>query len=405
MKKTLLLLVCVALKTSASSQWTNQATGFTASHESIYCSDAENCLIGGWDGTVLKTVDGNNWTDAGNGIEKVSNVISTVYCIDKMHCFASSAQHLYKTDDGAASWTEISTPENGLYGFQFLNSQEGYALAGGKLLKTIDGGTNWNIHPSNLPFAQNVKAQLIAFTENTALAVVHDIPSKQRYIYRSLDDGTNWLLQYQDTLISPSRALQFASDSVIYLCGATNGYLLKSTDAGLSWAMLANPFTDLGEGFLSLDFISATSGYLVGPQGVFLKTIDGGENWITETYPTSTPFVSVSIADSQTAYAVANGNVLAKTTNAQLLSTQELEFGKAVQVFPNPVKDLLTVKVAQVDQGIQFILSDLQGRIVLQTTLKEKENQLPTAEFPAGTYLYQIQVNRLSVSGGKIMLN
>ena len=71
-------------------------------------------------------------------------------------------------------------------------------------------------------------------------------------------------------------------------------------------------------------------------------------------------------------------------------------------VFPNPVRDNLTVKV-DVEKAV-FSLYDLSGKVILETHVIFGENMIRVNAIPNGTYLYQIQnISDKNVSAGKIL--
>src|SRR5690606_10204844 len=56
---------------------------------------------------------------------------------------------LLKTTDGGTNWTELVRPPNSgfwYYSLHFLNDNDGYVGGtGGNILKTTDGGQNWTV--------------------------------------------------------------------------------------------------------------------------------------------------------------------------------------------------------------------------------------------------------------------
>lgn len=72
---------------------------------------------------------------------------------------------------------------------------------------------------------------------------------------------------------------------------------------------------------------------------------------------------------------------------AQLTSDSKLT------VYPNPVKEQLTLKVDGVFNAYQITLTDLSGRVLLSNTINEKVKKLDFTNYPKGTYLLRTGVN------------
>jgi endoglucanase len=66
----------------------------------------------------------------------------------------------------------------------------------------------------------------------------------------------------------------------------------------------------------------------------------------------------------------------------------EKDKDKILQVFPNPVKDKLTVLSASKDE---FKITDLLGRIILRGILSDNQTDIDVSKMPSGLYLLQIK--------------
>ena len=63
-----------------------------------------------------------------------------------------------------------------------------------------------------------------------------------------------------------------------------------------------------------MHFVGAMSGWAVGEDGYFLKTIDGGANWTSKSLNFSTNFFDVHFVDAQVGWAVGDYGYILKTT-------------------------------------------------------------------------------------------
>lgn len=69
----------------------------------------------------------------------------------------------------------------------------------------------------------------------------------------------------------------------------------------------------------------------------------------------------------------------------------------AMQVFPNPTSQNLTIALAQAQSNTAYTLTDLQGRIVMQGRLQGLQTTLNVQELAKGMYVLQVGDQRKSV--------
>ncbi len=83
------------------------------------------------------------------------------------------------------------------------------------------------------------------------------------------------------------------------------------------WGLQAeyDPYTFGTTTLYDLDFIDENSGWLVGNNGLIVKTTNGGESWDTQTSGTSLNLFGVDFINSLTGWAVGNSGLILKTTN------------------------------------------------------------------------------------------
>ena len=240
---------------------------------------------------VLKTTNGGRtWTRVSNRgrLEAVDFVTSlTGYAIlnawwDEYP--PSTAYAIYKTTDGGRNWKRVyyGGPESGstaigqLVGIRCTKSQQCVVGAGGTIVLSLDG-THWSEASSPMP-------------------VLHDLS------FTTAAEG--WAVRQQ--LFNDGERV-----------GAIPGYsrsLLKTTDAGATWAEVPLPDSRLGEWAV---FSSATNGWLSGFEdnpsklGTVYSTADGGSSWTTSTAIAGRPF----FIDSQHGWAPGAGSSVARTTD------------------------------------------------------------------------------------------
>ena len=167
-----------------------------------------------------------------------------------------------------SGWISQSVSSNiFLYGVHFVNSNTGwtsglwgsYPNLKGIILKTTNGGTNWNTQVNDI-----VTLTSVYFTDaNTGCAV-----GDSGRIFKTTNGGNNWS-------IIPS---------------GTNKYLN------------------------CIFFIDNSTGWSAGYTGTILKTTNGGNNWIAQSSGLSVSFNSISFVDYNTGWISSSSNIILKTT-------------------------------------------------------------------------------------------
>ena len=73
------------------------------------------------------------------------------------------------------------------------------------------------------------------------------------------------------------------------------------------------------------------------------------------------------------------------------LGVENSEIQLEMQVYPNPVSDILNLKIEKISfKNMQFRLYDLSGKLVKTESIKTAETKINLQNFPSSTYLLQI---------------
>ncbi|MFA5012704.1 MAG: YCF48-related protein [Ignavibacteria bacterium] len=221
-----------------------------------------------------------------------------------------------------SQWVQqISPTPASHYNILFLNSQTGYiSSVSGIILKTTDGGTNWDM-PTPITYLNVFDIYFIDI--NTGVAVCSNTSTFNSSIYKTTNGGTNWVLKFSGSRIALRGALQFINSDTGYAGGwSIDTALVKTTDGGESWQRV---YVSGAIGIDKICFIDANTGYMAGygmdSKPSVLKTTNGGLNW-TKIYSHSNAmmFMSMYFVNAYTGWVVgtsaSNQSLIQKTTNA-----------------------------------------------------------------------------------------
>lgn len=202
---------------------------------------------------------------------------------------------ILKTTNGGTNWIKINKKGQG-YDFEsvfFLDANTGY-VGGGTFLKTTDGGTTWFS-----PYSP-IGTTFFFLDTNTGYTI-------GGYIFKTTNGGVSWDTVY--TTLTGTYDLFFLDPNTGYVVGST-GRILKTTDGGNSW--IKQSF-GAGNDLYSVFFLDGNTGYAVGFFGVTIKTTNGGTNWNTIGF---SAMESIFFLDTNTGYAVDGWNDgIVKTTD------------------------------------------------------------------------------------------
>jgi photosystem II stability/assembly factor-like uncharacterized protein len=227
------------------------------------------------------------------------------FLTDQVGLGTTSDGKLYRTTDGANSWSLISDTARAVHSFFFVDANNGFAVGDGSLfLTTKDGGVSWTpkdlgIPPTNLRSIRCASLTLCVMTTDNGRAIV-----------RTDDGGAS------GKLITPSQdpifAADFASATRIAAGGAT-GATAVSDDAGLN-------FSPIG-GRLSGNFVRVRAGgqsgtaFAPGDNGSLAKSVDGGKTWTRGNVSTSEDVIDVAFPTAQIGYALDTSGGLFRTND------------------------------------------------------------------------------------------
>jgi photosystem II stability/assembly factor-like uncharacterized protein len=280
----------------------------------VYCSDANTCFVIGNSATT--GLDHWRTTDAGATWQKITKfpLGGSWYHIDFVSPtvgFMGSNGAAVRTTDAGATWQLMSGYPSCpvMYGMDFLNSQVG--LCGGDrvsttdggpgIFKTTDAGVTWE-----RKFSQSAN-DVLWLNDTTALAIVGVS------IYRSTNSGDTWSQISSQIFTGLDEMVLLPNGTVVGVSPAGDAW--RSTDGGMNWTR-----TLVGAGALpaswNLAFYDNLTGMIVGQGGYLFKTIDGGLSWaMLNSGIGGVEFYDLKMFDDQTGLAVGQNGYFLRTEN------------------------------------------------------------------------------------------
>ena len=107
-----------------------------------------------------------------------------------------------------------------------------------------------------------------------------------------------------------------------YACGF--GEVRKTTNGGLTWVSQSIP---LFGNFVGIDFVSTTTGWVVGAEGSVYNTTDGGATWVRQRHDSSKFFTGVSFVSATEGWVCGNSTVLHTADGGANWVTQPIPSG------------------------------------------------------------------------------
>jgi photosystem II stability/assembly factor-like uncharacterized protein len=203
----------------------------------------------------------------------------------------------------AWEWQNPKPQGNTLRDVFFNDTIIGYAVGdAGTLIKTTDGGNNWNRVYTGVWDALNS----VYFTDSYN----GYIAGERGRILKTIDAGGHW-----DSLATNTTktlySIVFVNNNTGYAVG-DSGTILKTTNGGTTWQMLTSGTTNR---LLSVSFIDENTGIVTGNNGTSLKTTNGGATWQSLTTGTTKVLNAVHMLDNNHVFICGNDGLFLKSEN------------------------------------------------------------------------------------------
>lgn len=302
--------------------WTPLTSGVTTSLTSVINTNGTG-IITGLDGTVLRSTDnGNTWNPVALGLnldlyDATTPTSGSIWVVGDVA--------IYRSTDAGATWSRLASGTTSiptLTDVKFVSPDSGFAVGyAGVILRTIDGGQNWETVRQGSLFSPDEWFSAVNFTDNLqgwAVGRAGLPPTYYLLVVRTSDGGESWeRFAFPDVPPDPNdppvpdtgwgQDVVFIDGSTGYVCADTN--VFYTTNGGASWEMQVNPDTAIRV-LHDLDFVDATHGWAVGAEGIVLRTTDGLTWEVAGSGEIDSTLFAVDFLTADTGIAVgANGNI------------------------------------------------------------------------------------------------
>ncbi|MCE1165096.1 MAG: choice-of-anchor J domain-containing protein [Bacteroidetes bacterium] len=432
-----------------------------------------------WGGDTLLTVGtfgfinrraGSNFTEFTN-VQKPGTIYDVwaasstgnVITVGAPTSTGGSFDQIMKSTNGGTTWAIVPYSTTSYAAFnciQMLDANTGYVSGSyGSLYRTTNGGNNWDSvavegsnSSSNFKKVHFVNANTgwVFTTYNSTITdsatifkttnagvnwtkqYITETSGSYRGVYGAymVDANTGWLISYhprpwRTTNGGSTWTLDSISDGFsgfmydIKMFSATNGYIAGSSgrfyklNANNVWDTISVPSRNFS--FYGLDFVSPSSGYLFGSNGVVYATTNGGTSWTNVNTQGSTMYNGYITPDFKAFCVGASGQIfknnnvltnLAGNTDPLIPTKYSLD-----QNYPNPFNPTTTIKFGLPKDGMVTIkIYDVAGREVMRLI----DNQSMKAGFQttffnashlaSGVYFYSLVIDSKLIGTKKMVL-
>jgi photosystem II stability/assembly factor-like uncharacterized protein len=296
--------------------WNIKETNNTYNLTSVFFVNNNTGIAAGSSGTILRTTDGgSNWIPQNSG---TSFTLNDVFFTDEQNGTVVGTDIMLRTTDGGNSW--ISYINNSLHytAVSFADHNNGIAVGvnpdvgeNGFIQITTNGGADWSYSLSQSELFTDV----FYVTSKKAF-----IAAGYKELLRTTDGGINWQI-FEIEGARYFNSITFPDSNTGYAVDWPSSKLFKTTNGGAEWKYM----TEFNFPIFSVFFIDTVTGYAVGDGGVIHRTTDGGYTW--QRHITTNPSIinSAAFTTDLNGIAVGNsGNVIITTDGGENWSSKEI---------------------------------------------------------------------------------
>lgn len=392
------------------SQWISQNSGTQYPLYSVYFINGNTGFVGSQSDDYPNFIGGQVIRTTNGGITWQQVLIDTNLRVGDFYFFDSNTGfvvggsystvgRIFKTTNGGINWVNV-TPNSinsFLWNIEFLNPLTGYIGGAYGVYKSTDGGFNWNKILGQSNFL-NFSFSRISFPDfNTGYYL-----ADSGKVHKTINGGTNWQLVRSggDSLFFD---IKFLNTNTGFITGEA-GRLFKTTNGGAAWVKINTPST---LNLYGVHFTGLNTGYLAGHQFA-LKTTNSGDSWFPVFNVNTRSLWSIYFSDVNTGYMVSDTGVIYKTTTGGVIginpvSTEIPKDYSLLQNYPNPFNPVTNIKFSIPKSAfIKLAVYDMLGKEVESLVSQQLSPgtyvvDWNAAKFSSGIYMYKLITNNFSL--------
>ena len=226
------------------------------------------------------------------------DLISTTEAWSVSHPITGDHANIWHTTNGGKTWKQQGPLFRQLNGIAFSDPLHGVAV-GNEFRYTTDGGQTWLLSPTVSGTMYDV--DLVDATTGYACGFGQ--------VRKTTNGGQTWTSQ-PVSVFGNLVGIDFVNATTGWVVGA-EGSIFNTTDGGVTWVRQRH---DTNKFFSGVSFVSPTEGWVCG-NSTILHTTDGGAAWTTQAVPSGADAVEIRFADAQNGWAVGVLRTILHTTN------------------------------------------------------------------------------------------
>ena len=197
---------------------------------------------------------------------------------DSLNGYIVAGNYVLMTTNSGSEWTITDSLFANLSEIEFLDRNTGF-ICGGNLYKTTNSGEDWKF--VNLPMFGISENDMDVISEDTIWLTNRG--ALDGGIFLTTNGGASWTRKYYAGGFENPEKIYFANSTLGFAERATNNYL-RTSNGGETWQIINGPFI----WFNDIKFIDSLTGYKAN--GYIMKTTDGGLTWKQQTLPQDSNF-------------------------------------------------------------------------------------------------------------------
>ena len=154
----------------------------------------------------------------------------------------------------------------------FLDENTGYVLSDKFIAKTTDGGHLWTTYPIPIDYPQQYPLKMQFIDNLTGYITAGE--NNLGILLKTTDGGQNWNTINLNTLDCPE-GMFFLNNDIGFITG--KDLFAKTMNGGETWTNLKNDTTF--KYFLGVNFKNENEGIVTATNGEYFRTSDGGTTW------------------------------------------------------------------------------------------------------------------------------